>query len=101
MIKDKRSAFTPPQLGRLWGVSGNKIREWIESYKLSAVNFSEGDIRPRYRVSWEDAERFWKSRMVASPDVGESEVNVETVVEVEAETVAPLRPIKRERPDLV
>jgi hypothetical protein len=58
--------YQPPQLAKLWKVSPAKVRGWIELGELLAANLGNAS-RPRYRVSSEDAEAFWKSRQRRTP----------------------------------
>ncbi len=62
--KDK-AWFTPPELARYWGVSPDKIRNWIRSGELEAVNqVARQGGRPRYRISREAVEKFEARRSV-------------------------------------
>jgi hypothetical protein len=58
--------YQPPQLAKLWKVSPNKVRGWIERGELQAANLGNA-TRPRYRVSRAEADAFWKSRQVHRP----------------------------------
>lgn len=54
-----RRRLTPPQLAREWGVSADKVRAWIESGELRAVNLAaRPGGRPRYRMDPADALAF-------------------------------------------
>lgn len=51
MADTARSMLTPPQLARRWGVSPEKIRTWIRSGELRAINAATTlSGRPRYRI---------------------------------------------------
>lgn len=53
--------FSPPQLAKLWAVSPEKVRRWIEAGELAGANVGDRD-RPRYRIAEADAAAFWSSR---------------------------------------
>ena len=53
--------LTPPQVGKLLGVSPDRIRNWIASGQLEAVNLSDG-TRARWRITQEAVDAFLLSR---------------------------------------
>ena len=58
--------MTPPKLAKLWGVTPEKVINWIRSGELPAFNAAENPAgRPRYRISREDMETFKARRSVA------------------------------------
>ena len=64
-----RQYLTPPQLAERWGVSPEKVYAFIRSGELRAINLAtQRGGRPRYAISYEDAEAFERSReVVAAP----------------------------------
>ena len=61
-----RIAYSPPALGKLYGITPEKIIAWIRSGELLAldVTASPGNTKPRYRVRGSDWEAFLKRREV-------------------------------------
>jgi len=49
--------ITPPKLAKLLGVNSNKVRGWIESGELRAVNLGNA-TRPRWRISQDELDAF-------------------------------------------
>ncbi len=64
-----RQKLTPPQLGKMWGISPDKIVAWIRSGELKAIDVSlnRGSVRPRYLIDRRDIESFELSRAVVPP----------------------------------
>ena len=64
-----RSKLTPPQLGKMWGVSPDKILAFIRSGELRAIDVSSnrGSPRPRYLIDRADIEAFETARTVVPP----------------------------------
>lgn len=56
--------FTPPQIARLLGVAGDRVRRWIDAGELDGVNLSSPGIRPRYRISSTALDEFLARRRV-------------------------------------
>ncbi len=55
MAENKRTMLTPPEVARLWGISSEKVRRWIETGELRAINVAKKSIgRPRYRIEKND-----------------------------------------------
>lgn len=51
--------FTPPAIGRRYGVKPQKVLLWIANGELDAVNVAERPTgRPRWRITSEAIERF-------------------------------------------
>jgi hypothetical protein len=70
MPATERRKHTVPQLARIWGVSTNKVLEFVRSGELRAVNLaSQRSTRPRYAIDIADIEAFEKSRQVV-PSAG-------------------------------
>lgn len=60
--------FTPPEVGSRFRVEAAKVRGWIESGQLAAINVAtKGATRPRYRISEHALEAFLAGRAVAKP----------------------------------
>jgi excisionase family DNA binding protein len=58
-----RTKLTPPELARRWGVSSDKVRAWIESGELRAINLATRPSgRPRYRIDLADVLAFEQRR---------------------------------------
>lgn len=57
---------TPPEIGRELRVKEERVRAWIESGQLTAVNVGDKG-RPRYRVSRDALDSFLASRSGARP----------------------------------
>ena len=55
---------TPPQLAKEFGVHPDKIRGWINSGELEAVNLGDS-IRPRWRIESEGKAKFLAGRSSA------------------------------------
>lgn len=59
--------YTIPQLAKDMSVNERKIREWIDSGQLKAINVSQGEQRPRYRISQAQLDAFCKLRETSNP----------------------------------
>lgn len=63
-----RRGYTPNELAPLLRVSPDKVRRWIESGELQAVNTATARCgRPRYVVLPEHLEAFTRQRSAAQP----------------------------------
>ena len=63
--RDERRKLTVPQLSRQWGVSQNKILEFVRRGELRAVNLaSHSSTRPRYAIDIDDIAAFERARQV-------------------------------------
>ena len=64
-----RQKMTPPELGKLWGVSPDKILGFIRAGELKAIDVSSnrGSPRPRYLIDKKDVEAFELARAVVPP----------------------------------
>ncbi|MGH7135682.1 MAG: helix-turn-helix domain-containing protein [Pirellulales bacterium] len=63
-----RTTLTPPAVARLWGVSPDKVLNWIRKGDLRAFNVaSSRSGRPSYRIDPADLEAFRLSRMNEPP----------------------------------
>jgi excisionase family DNA binding protein len=50
-VPPDRACYTPPEFARRLRVGEDKVRRWIETGRLRAVNVaSDGCRRPRYRI---------------------------------------------------
>lgn len=58
--------LTPPQIAAILGCKVQKVRFWIETGELKAVNYAtnRNGIKPRWKVRPEDFEAFERSREV-------------------------------------
>ena len=66
--REGRSVWTPPELAREWGVSPEKILNWIRSGELAATNIAASTTgRPRYRIDAEAITAFKLKRTPESP----------------------------------
>ena len=55
--------YTPPELGRIWGVKPEKVVAFIRSGELRAFNIaSQGSSRPRFLIAQEAIEEFERRR---------------------------------------
>ncbi|MCA9028265.1 MAG: helix-turn-helix domain-containing protein [Planctomycetaceae bacterium] len=64
----EKNFWTPPQLARLWGVSPDKVLNWIRSGELEATDMATSRAgRPRYRISNESIVAFQRKRSVVTP----------------------------------
>lgn len=45
------NSYTPREVAQARGVGINKVHTWIRSGQLEAVNVSEGNARPRWRIT--------------------------------------------------
>ena len=62
---DQLVFLTPPQTGKLLGVSSATVIGWIRAGELRAVDLARrGASRPRYRISREELDRFLAGRAV-------------------------------------
>jgi excisionase family DNA binding protein len=59
--------LTPPQAAEILGVNTDRLRRWIRNGQLRAVNVSDAEQRPRWRIDPEDFNAFLASR--GSPSV--------------------------------
>jgi hypothetical protein len=60
--------FTPPKLGKRWGVSPDKVVRWILAGELAALNLAASPTgRPRYKITAEAVEAFETRRAVLCP----------------------------------
>ena len=63
----KRMKLTPRQIARRWGISKDKVLNWIHSGELRAMDArSAGADRPRYLVDVKDLEDFEVKRTARS-----------------------------------
>jgi excisionase family DNA binding protein len=59
---NKNGFFKVPEVAEALDVSNTKLREWIESGRIPAVNMNLGcEERPMYRMTFEDIQSFAKS----------------------------------------
>ena len=59
------ATLTPPEVAKRLRISASKVRHWIESGELSAMNVATSRTgRPRYRVSVESLAAFEVGRSV-------------------------------------
>lgn len=68
MTTDTR-AFTPPEVAEILGVNADKIRQFIQTGQLKAVNMTltgRGQ-RPRYRILPDDLRAFIDARSTKAP----------------------------------
>ena len=62
-----RTKLTPSEVAKAWGVSPDKILNWIRSGELRAINVaSNRSGRPRYRIDVNDLKDFENRREVFS-----------------------------------
>ena len=54
--------ITPPELAKRMQVKLAKIYAWIRSGELHAINVSDGDERPRWRITEADVSDFERRR---------------------------------------
>jgi len=69
MDSDQERYLTPPMIANQLRVSPEKVLAWIRKAELRAINVSDGNRRPRYRVAPEDLEAFLERRVVQPPPV--------------------------------
>jgi excisionase family DNA binding protein len=53
--------LTPPQIAKRLGVGREKVRQWIRSGELNAINISN-NVQPRHRVAESDIASFLAGR---------------------------------------
>ena len=59
----QKTKLTPPELASRWRVSPDKVRAWIESGELRAINLAARlSGRPRYRIDLADVLIFEQRR---------------------------------------
>ena len=54
---------TPPEMAKELRVHPDRVRRWIANGELGAVNLSDSDGRPRWRISSEAKQAFLTSRL--------------------------------------
>ena len=59
--------LTPPQIAKLYGVHPDRVRGWIRSGQLMALDVGDKGRR-RFRVRPEDLEIFERARLVVAPE---------------------------------
>ena len=58
-LEKSNGTVTPPELANRWGISPDKVLNWIRKGELKAINVaSSPNIRPSYRISEEAIEAF-------------------------------------------
>ncbi|MCA8995034.1 MAG: helix-turn-helix domain-containing protein [Planctomycetaceae bacterium] len=68
ILAERRSVWTPPELAQEWGVSPDKILDWIRSGELPAMNLAATQNgRPRYRIDQDGIDTFKRRRANHSP----------------------------------
>jgi len=66
-VNVSRAKLTPPQLARLWGISPDKVLNWIRSGELRAINVAATPGgRPRYLIDRTDVQAFETRRAVVA-----------------------------------
>ena len=65
----ERRKYTPPEIGKMWGISADRVVAWIKVGQLRAIDVSSnpGIGRPRYRIDQADLIAFENSRAVHPP----------------------------------
>jgi hypothetical protein len=62
---NSRRKFTPPALARLWGISPEKVLNWIRSGELAAINAATTAAgRPRFLIDVAAVKEFEERRSV-------------------------------------
>ena len=61
MRKPERQFLTPPEFAERLGVNADRVRGWIESGQLAAINVGDRQ-RPRWRLSPDAIDAFLASR---------------------------------------
>ena len=61
MSECEKVFYTALEYSKRLGVNATKVRAWIKSGRLVAMNVSGGNVLPRYRILIADAERFEES----------------------------------------
>jgi hypothetical protein len=65
MPNERKSRITAPELARKWGVAPEKIRFWILTGELKAIDASTKlGGRPRYLIDLADIEAFERKRAI-------------------------------------
>ncbi len=57
------ATFSPAQVAKSYGSSVDKVRSWITSGKLTAINVGSGKVKPRWRIRQSDLDAFEAARM--------------------------------------
>ena len=64
----RKKGFKPPELAKQWGVSPDKVRAWILSGELEAIDISKTQGgRPRYLIPQAAIEAFEACRSIQTP----------------------------------
>lgn len=59
LTKHPNDAVTPPELASRWGISPDKVLNWIRNGELEAINVaSSPSLRPSYRITEAAIEAF-------------------------------------------
>ena len=66
-----RQKLSPREVAEIWGVTAAKVRAWIRSGQLHAVNVGMGDRgKPTWRVNKDDLDAFEARRSNRKPKSG-------------------------------
>lgn len=74
--------LTPPEIGKLLGCNSERIRGWIRSGELSAINLGNSKRRPRWRITQAAFDDFLNRRSnvaTAKPSTGRRRMHLEAV----------------------
>ena len=64
---ESRQKLSPPELARRWGVSAEKVRTWVRTGELKAVNgATRPGERPRFLIDIVDLAEFEARRLVVA-----------------------------------
>lgn len=55
--------LTVTEVAKRWGCNRDLVLSWIHSGELPAMNFSRGDMQPRFKMCPDAIARFEKTRM--------------------------------------
>jgi len=58
--------LTPPAVGKILGVTPERVIAWIRAGKLRGINLGDGPKRPRYRIDRDDLDAFLRAREVTT-----------------------------------
>jgi hypothetical protein len=65
----ERRKFSPPQVAKMFGVAVGKVKHWITTGELRAINVADGPKnRPRYMIDIDDIKLFEAGRRVVKVD---------------------------------
>ena len=65
-LADELRLLTPPAVAQRLGVDPARVIGWIRAGRLRAINLSDGELRPRFRIDPADLDDFLRAREVVA-----------------------------------